>query len=91
MKRFYCNGKKGYCNRGNDNNIDCKDCEFANGTGGNVVDVPDKVCKYCNIPIYIKGNNGEYLELPNNVCPMWGEEIPFAPKETNEIKKGIKV
>ena len=43
MKRFYCNGKKGYCNRGNDNIIDCKDCEFANGTGGNVVDVPDTV------------------------------------------------
>ena len=43
MKRFYCNGKKGYCDRGNDNNIYCKDCEFANGTGGDVVDVPDTV------------------------------------------------
>lgn len=76
MKRFYCNGKKGYCDRGNEANINCKDCEFANGTGGNVVDVP---CKYCNIPIYIK-LNGEYLELPNNVCPMCGEKVEFGLK-----------
>jgi hypothetical protein len=41
MKRYYCNGKKGYCDRGNDNNIDCRDCEFANGTGGEEVDIPD--------------------------------------------------
>lgn len=39
MKRYYCNGKKGYCDRGNDNNINCQDCEFANGTGGKIVDV----------------------------------------------------
>lgn len=43
MKRFYCNGKKGYCDRGNDNNINCKDCEFVNDTGGDVIDVPDTV------------------------------------------------
>lgn len=40
MKRYYCNGKKGYCDRGNDKNISCQDCEFANGTGGEIVDVP---------------------------------------------------
>jgi hypothetical protein len=43
MKRFYCKGKKGYCDRGNDDTIDCKDCEFANGTGGEIVDAPDTV------------------------------------------------
>ena len=31
MKRYYCNGKKGYCDR------------FTNGTGGEVVDCPDTV------------------------------------------------
>jgi hypothetical protein len=43
MKRFLCNGKKGYCDRGNDNKIDCSACEFASGTGGEVVDCPDTV------------------------------------------------
>lgn len=42
-KRFYCNGKKGYCDRGNDYNINCTGCEFVNDTGGDVVDVPDTV------------------------------------------------
>lgn len=41
MKRYFCNGKKGYCDRGNDNKIDCSACEFADGTGGEVVDCPD--------------------------------------------------
>ena len=41
MKRYFCNGKKGYCDRGNDNKIDCSACEFADGTGGKVVDCPD--------------------------------------------------
>lgn len=41
MKRYYCNGKKGYCDRGNDNDIDCTACEFANGDGGEIVDCPD--------------------------------------------------
>jgi hypothetical protein len=38
MKRYYCNGKKGFCDRGNDGNIDCSGCEFTDGTGGNVVE-----------------------------------------------------
>ncbi len=41
MKRYFCNGKKGYCDRGNDNKIDCTACEFASGTGGEIVDCPD--------------------------------------------------
>lgn len=40
MKRYFCNGKKGYCDRGNDNKIDCSACEFADGTGGKIVDCP---------------------------------------------------
>lgn len=39
------------------------------------------MCKYCNIPIFIKGNNGEYLELPNNICPMCGEKVEVGLKE----------
>lgn len=41
MKRFFCNGKKDYCNRGNDDEIDCTFCEFTNGRGGKLVDCPD--------------------------------------------------
>ena len=41
MKRYFCNGKKGYCDRGNDNKIDCTACEFADGRGGKIVDCPD--------------------------------------------------
>ena len=41
MKRYMCNGKKGYCDRGNDNKIDCTACEFADGRGGEIVDCPD--------------------------------------------------
>lgn len=41
MTRFFCNGKNGYCDRGNDKNIDCTSCEFANGTGGEYVDCPE--------------------------------------------------
>lgn len=72
MKKFYCNGKKGYCDRGNDN-IDCKDCEFANGTGGDIVDIPDIVdniqrltvkeyAKLCRSPLKImSAYNGKVL------------------------------
>lgn len=38
MTRFYCNGKKDYCVRGNDTNIDCRGCKFTDGTGGEVVE-----------------------------------------------------
>lgn len=41
MKRFYCNGKKGYCDRGNDANVECFNCEFGNGEGGKEVEVLD--------------------------------------------------
>jgi hypothetical protein len=44
MGRYYCNGKKGYCDRfygnvQNAENIDCKDCEYADGTGGEYKDI----------------------------------------------------
>ena len=38
------------------------------------------MCKYCSVPIYIKVN-GEYIELPNNFCPMCGEKVEFGLKE----------
>ena len=41
MKRFYCNGKKGYCDRGNDANVKCFNCEFGNGEGGKEVEIPN--------------------------------------------------
>ena len=41
MKRYFCNGKKGYCDRGNDNEIDCTSCEFVDGTGGEFVECPN--------------------------------------------------
>lgn len=41
----------------------------------------NKMCKYCSVPIFIKGINGEYLELPNNICPMCGEKVEFGLKE----------
>ena len=43
------------------------------------------MCKYCQEPIYIKSKTGEYLELPNNVCPMCGEKVEFGLKERTDI------
>ena len=38
MQRFYCNGKKGYCERGNDGKALCNGCEHFNEGGGIIVD-----------------------------------------------------
>ena len=73
MKRFYCNGKKGYCDRGNDCNIDCKDCEFANGTGGDVVDVSDTVYEK------IKAMSIEEYDY----CPYCGAKMDGAKNEVD--------
>ena len=48
-----------------------------------MVRMDNKMCKYCSIPIYIKVN-GEYIELPNNVCPMCGEKVEFGEREIEE-------
>ena len=38
MKKYYCNGKKGFCDRYNgETEPNCNGCEFADGTGGNVI------------------------------------------------------
>ena len=47
------------------------------------------MCKYCNIPIYIRVN-GEYIELPNNYCPMCGEKVEFGLKEGNNGDRAIR-
>lgn len=49
------------------------------------------MCKYCEVPIYIKSIKGDYLELPNNVCPMCGEKIEFAPKEHTDNTKELNI
>lgn len=43
----------------------------------------DNKCKFCDIPIYINVN-GDYLELPNNICPMCGEKVEFGLKERTD-------
>lgn len=47
MKRFYCSGKKGYCDH-----ILCEDCEYYDGSGGMEIEMPADVvevvrCKDC--------------------------------------------
>ena len=34
MKKFYCNGKQGFCDEKQPTSGDCSVCEFENGTGG---------------------------------------------------------
>lgn len=46
------------------------------------------MCKYCSVPIYIKVNS-EYLELPNNFCPMCGEKVEVGLKEVNKNAKRL--
>jgi dUTP pyrophosphatase len=36
MKKFYCNGKRGFCDDAN-----CECCEFENGEGGGYIEVPE--------------------------------------------------
>lgn len=50
MKRFFFNGKRGFCHY-DDLNRDCCGCEFLSGTGGEHREVPDlnpyweRICK----------------------------------------------
>lgn len=37
MSKFYCNGKKDFCHKGDNNCVVCDDCECFNGEGGSVV------------------------------------------------------
>lgn len=38
MMKYYCNGKKGFCPEYKGVNVPwCKDCSYADGSGGNVV------------------------------------------------------
>lgn len=39
MKKYYCNGKKDICNKGDDDKVKCGDCEHFNGEGGKVVEI----------------------------------------------------
>ena len=40
MKRFFCNGKNGFCDREIKNGyVWCKGCQFENGTGGELVEI----------------------------------------------------
>ena len=39
MKKYYCNGKKGFCDKPNINM--CSFCEFTNGEGGKEVEIPN--------------------------------------------------
>ena len=37
MKRYYCNGKKGYCKRSSDGEARCGGCKYADGSGGMMI------------------------------------------------------
>ena len=39
MKKYYCNGKKSFCDKPNINM--CSFCEFTNGEGGKEVEIPN--------------------------------------------------
>lgn len=49
MKRFYCYGKKGCCDKCKDNQ--CYTCEFHNGEGGKEVDAPTNYERIRNMDI----------------------------------------
>lgn len=90
MKRFYCNGKKGYCDRGNDANVECFNCEFGNGEGGKEVEVP-VVKRFtfprCRVPLCDNGNF-KTCDLPTeSFLAKKRYMFPFkSPSETVEEK-----
>ena len=80
MKRFFCNGKKGYCDRENDNIINCFACEFADDTGGEIVECPDTVYEAITEQVN-KTINTIFQREINNEYSDTGNEISQAVKD----------
>lgn len=83
MGKYYCNGKKGYCDRfvgniQNAENIDCKDCEYADGSGG---EYKDTVTNYDHIKSMSVEEMAEFIV---KIKLIFGEDI------YNHIQEQIK-
>lgn len=81
MKRFYCNGKNGYCDRGNDANVTCFNCEFGNGEGGKEVEVPDTN--------YDRIRNMSIEKMAEFICGIFDENKTLTGYFKDKVINGI--
>ena len=93
MQKFYCNGKKGYCERRDEGKIFslCDGCEYFNDKGGYEVAEAEKVTQLDRLKSMSADQFADFLEEVKNCCYNFGrfgieacEECPL--KEACELE-----
>ena len=86
MNKYYCNGKKGFCHKGDNGNADCTDCEYFNGKGGKIVETESTETELTEIELtdmdkWVITENGCVI-----TCPKCGERLELCYPDGTEVR-----
>lgn len=84
MNKYYCNGKKGFCHKSDDDNADCTYCKYYNGEGGEIVEVESTETELTDIDKWVISERGCVITCPNcgerlELCYPDGTEVRYLP------------
>lgn len=87
MKKFYCNGKKGFCNEVRPTSGDCAVCEHKNNTGGEYRMTPQEALNLLNDTEFAEKHQGkqEYTDMLLMCKEALEKQIPKKPIKKNPI------
>ena len=81
MSKFYCNGKKDFCHKGNDDNVDCGDCKYFSDDGGQIVETELTEAELTDITKWVISEKGCVI-----TCPKCGERLELCYPDGTEVR-----